>query len=134
MLCRVVLAQRVSDHGLHGFDEVSPRVDGPSLIETDRFIGRVNHGVSWLCELRDNGIGHANIAVCVIGSRPASDLGNSTVPRGPPIVGTGPGWIPLTPDDGRNWPRPSVSSRALRSEEHTSELQSLRHLVCRLLL
>src|SRR5438045_5784702 len=29
------------------------------------------------------------------------------------------------------WPRPA--SRA-RSEEHTSELQSLRHLVCRLLL
>src|ERR1035441_4255347 len=27
------------------------------------------------------------------------------------------------------WPEPS-----LRSEEHTSELQSLRHLVCRLLL
>src|SRR5262245_63646627 len=28
----------------------------------------------------------------------------------------------------------SFSSRAARSEEHTSELQSLRHLVCRLLL
>src|SRR5258705_4876971 len=27
-----------------------------------------------------------------------------------------------------------ISKRALRSEEHTSELQSLRHLVCRLLL
>src|SRR5205814_8335019 len=27
-----------------------------------------------------------------------------------------------------------ASVRALRSEEHTSELQSLRHLVCRLLL
>src|SRR5438045_9344069 len=26
------------------------------------------------------------------------------------------------------------STRSLRSEEHTSELQSLRHLVCRLLL
>src|SRR5438045_9515134 len=33
--------------------------------------------------------------------------------------------------------RPStaaISSRPTRSEEHTSELQSLRHLVCRLLL
>src|SRR5205814_8904140 len=30
-------------------------------------------------------------------------------------------------------PRPA-SSKAGRSEEHTSELQSLRHLVCRLLL
>src|SRR5262245_64109847 len=28
----------------------------------------------------------------------------------------------------------SFSARSLRSEEHTSELQSLRHLVCRLLL
>src|SRR5262245_65188397 len=27
-----------------------------------------------------------------------------------------------------------AADRALRSEEHTSELQSLRHLVCRLLL
>src|SRR5205814_10501304 len=40
----------------------------------------------------------------------------------------------------RNWPtnlprwaKPSTSCRS-RSEEHTSELQSLRHLVCRLLL
>src|SRR5262245_66329306 len=32
------------------------------------------------------------------------------------------------------WPRNPASSFAARSEEHTSELQSLRHLVCRLLL
>src|SRR5262245_62469103 len=31
------------------------------------------------------------------------------------------------------WPKPSTDS-VFRSEEHTSELQSLRHLVCRLLL
>src|SRR5437899_7469223 len=30
--------------------------------------------------------------------------------------------------------RPSISATNVRSEEHTSELQSLRHLVCRLLL
>src|SRR5438045_7085214 len=29
---------------------------------------------------------------------------------------------------------PTVAGRVQRSEEHTSELQSLRHLVCRLLL
>src|SRR5437899_9263596 len=29
---------------------------------------------------------------------------------------------------------PAVAGEAARSEEHTSELQSLRHLVCRLLL
>src|SRR5205814_9325532 len=32
-----------------------------------------------------------------------------------------------------NWPL-TTGSTASRSEEHTSELQSLRHLVCRLLL
>src|SRR5262245_65205838 len=31
-------------------------------------------------------------------------------------------------------PESSASATAARSEEHTSELQSLRHLVCRLLL
>src|SRR5258705_10147906 len=31
-------------------------------------------------------------------------------------------------------PAPGPGSRSGRSEEHTSELQSLRHLVCRLLL
>src|SRR2546429_9645625 len=32
------------------------------------------------------------------------------------------------------WPDPVVSARKMRSEEHTSELQSRLHLVCRLLL
>src|SRR6195952_6115334 len=41
---------------------------------------------------------------------------------------------PLTSRSCRSpTPRPSSSFRP-RSEEHTSELQSLRHLVCRLLL
>src|SRR5262245_64334566 len=35
---------------------------------------------------------------------------------------------------GRSISRLDLSYRADRSEEHTSELQSLRHLVCRLLL
>src|ERR1039458_10713041 len=34
-------------------------------------------------------------------------------------------------EEGRNF---HLEYRAVRSEEHTSELQSLRHLVCRLLL
>src|SRR5258705_9338624 len=38
---------------------------------------------------------------------------------------------PAHADDG---PPPSRRVGAMRSEEHTSELQSLRHLVCRLLL
>src|SRR2546422_4468897 len=41
-----------------------------------------------------------------------------------------------TPDDegGRMRPRELVSTARSRSEEHTSELQSRLHLVCRLLL
>src|SRR5262245_64535586 len=38
------------------------------------------------------------------------------------------------PRPSRSPPRPAREARAPRSEEHTSELQSLRHLVCRLLL
>src|ERR1035441_11005626 len=44
--------------------------------------------------------------------------------------------IPDDPADGDAWlyqPNHSVCAEC-RSEEHTSELQSLRHLVCRLLL
>src|SRR5258705_6064303 len=40
-------------------------------------------------------------------------------------------------DDDRSWlmcAAPSQRHERTRSEEHTSELQSLRHLVCRLLL
>src|SRR5438045_5159308 len=41
------------------------------------------------------------------------------------------GWLGIRP-----CPRPEAPNRRVwcRSEEHTSELQSLRHLVCRLLL
>src|SRR5262245_65828997 len=35
---------------------------------------------------------------------------------------------------GRRGPLVAAGDRFVRSEEHTSELQSLRHLVCRLLL
>src|SRR5947199_4830986 len=35
--------------------------------------------------------------------------------------------------DGESWTMPAIFF-IVRSEEHTSELQSLRHLVCRLLL
>src|SRR5258705_4153396 len=45
----------------------------------------------------------------------------------------------VAPTESRSAPTVSINSEALpvrysRSEEHTSELQSLRHLVCRLLL
>src|ERR1035441_6046872 len=50
------------------------------------------------------------------------------------------GWPPLGEMDALSHAFPagtvqeSISHRSFRSEEHTSELQSLRHLVCRLLL
>src|SRR5262245_62621937 len=40
--------------------------------------------------------------------------------------------VPVLLDDGRRVI--TYDRRGFRSEEHTSELQSLRHLVCRLLL
>src|SRR5258705_2106877 len=48
--------------------------------------------------------------------------------------------IPGPPPQATRWPRVTVQlpifneRYVIRSEEHTSELQSLRHLVCRLLL
>src|SRR5438045_8469792 len=42
--------------------------------------------------------------------------------------------IPAHKSETRSPYRFSISSISNRSEEHTSELQSLRHLVCRLLL
>src|SRR2546429_3563496 len=42
--------------------------------------------------------------------------------------------IPYTMQLDLSWPMVIPPSRAMRSEEHTSELQSRLHLVCRLLL
>src|SRR2546425_3084781 len=42
-------------------------------------------------------------------------------------------WLPFTHSTSLNGPQPGTAS-GLRSEEHTSELQSLAYLVCRLLL
>src|SRR5205814_6603352 len=50
----------------------------------------------------------------------------TTLFRSPQQPGTA---APFTP--GHSW---VLSAAGVRSEEHTSELQSLRHLVCRLLL
>src|SRR5438045_6940023 len=47
----------------------------------------------------------------------------------PVLAGTGPELQPAPSPSDEN-----KNSTELRSEEHTSELQSLRHLVCRLLL
>src|SRR5437899_7550319 len=44
------------------------------------------------------------------------------------------GYFEVVPQTGDIQTRSSRSRLSIRSEEHTSELQSLRHLVCRLLL
>src|SRR5262245_62898956 len=61
-----------------------------------------------------------------ISMRPANQPATSTASRPPRQYPT----APIAP--GPRWSRYAPTS--LRSEEHTSELQSLRHLVCRLLL
>src|SRR5258705_6964225 len=64
----------------------------------------------------------------------------TTLFRSPERVGrdlpldTGPLRVFLDRVDHPEGPKRPVSSGRSRSEEHTSELQSLRHLVCRLLL
>src|SRR2546422_3935453 len=60
--------------------------------------------------------------------------------RGP--AGMVPANLERSPGDGEGEPRPrgghgwhdDLATQSLRSEEHTSELQSRLHLVCRLLL
>src|SRR5215472_610622 len=55
-------------------------------------------------------------------------------PRGPiSIVFSWPGVVECVPGSSRSVLPVAVATRMARSEEHTSELQSLRHLVCRLL-
>src|SRR5205814_5391743 len=81
-------------------------------------------------------------------TRRSSDLRRVAVPRRQPPAAAGGGragvaLVPLVPS--RRWcpdrlshaarrPGPRRQDGGARSEEHTSELQSLRHLVCRLLL
>src|ERR1035438_6424473 len=42
-------------------------------------------------------------------------------------------WLSPLPATSAIWMSSSLCAQDVRSEEHTSELQSLRHLVCRLL-
>src|SRR6266481_2636038 len=63
------------------------------------------------------------------------DHGSDSVAR---LSNAGPGHKPTSPQPIPNNAAPTISgesiSRLVRSEEHTSELQSQFHLVCRLLL
>src|SRR5258705_3201599 len=63
---------------------------------------------------------------------PYTTLFRSRSPSRPCVVTISP-----LPSDSATCPKPpavALSHNTSRSEEHTSELQSLRHLVCRLLL
>src|SRR5436853_4591239 len=64
------------------------------------------------------------ISIAAAGSAPASSAGRST--RSPRAM--------RRSRSSRTPPSGAAPSAPTRSEEHTSELQSLRHLVCRLLL
>src|SRR3712207_7706293 len=52
----------------------------------------------------------------------------------PPATGQGPVELHRRERAGRRGPRRAVQRLPVRSEEHTSELQSRQYLVCRLLL
>src|SRR5687767_15538677 len=63
-----------------------------------------------------------------------------TPPKDVPMISVtrGPFWIEevrvAAPEGFRIWTNPAQAPKVYRSEEHTSELQSLAYLVCRLLL
>src|SRR5438045_7603893 len=67
---------------------------------------------------------------------PYTTLFRSGLPGGDQAEAARPGHVarPSKPETCRGSVRPRSCNMAWRSEEHTSELQSLRHLVCRLLL
>ena len=55
-------------------------------------------------------------------------------PHDPGVLYTGAQYVFRSTDEGQSWDRISPDLTRNRSEEHTSELQSRRNLVCRLLL
>src|SRR5690625_5920133 len=72
--------------------------------------------------------------------RPLRDGGGASAGRPARVTGEGRGTLPQTrrenmpPNSAARQCRQEVTLQNLRSEEHTSELQSRGHLVCRLLL
>src|SRR5437016_7326405 len=59
-------------------------------------------------------------------------IGRAVYPQGDVVVANTGACLQI--EDGLNADRPTKSDFTARSEEHTSELQSLTNLVCRLLL
>src|SRR5262249_61491322 len=74
---------------------------------------------------------HDALPICFafrLGRGSGVDLGSGQVP------GTRPSSSPRSPGAATPHPDPTPAQTRSRSEEHTSELQSLTNLVCRLLL
>src|SRR5437899_5891460 len=71
----------------------------------------------------------AGVLLAAEGIHPSSKGARVTFSRGAPTVTDGP--FPDKELVAGFW---MIQAKSKRSEEHTSELQSLRHLVCRLLL
>src|SRR6266702_7951706 len=88
----------------------------------------VNRGIS-SCTLVDSALcGRNALLSCVCTSEVLPDSG----PSAPPV--TSQATITSAGTSQRHTLPPRVRDSCLRSEEHTSELQSRGHLVCRLLL
>src|SRR3712207_8618894 len=68
------------------------------------------------------------LPLCVRETRDLNEVGKRQDPVSPERVG------PATRQSVGNLPRPEACPITVRSEEHTSELQSRQYLVCRLLL
>jgi hypothetical protein len=98
-----------------------PRVDRPSLIKTNRFIGSINHCVGRLRELRDDGIGHAGMAI----ARFYRDHGFVAIVPRLPAHGTVP--AALTDVDWEDWM--AATRLAVREARRRTEPSAPLHLV-----
>src|SRR5438874_3520783 len=111
-----------------------PAHNPPMYLELSFDLGAVDtqaaEGACWACgasaltfvDARDDAVNHPTK------SGPTCEANSSPLDKTPYFVGTP--VLEPAPGEFRLWPR----TRLRRSEEHTSELQSRRDLVCRLLL
>src|SRR5690625_6437105 len=90
----------------------------------------------WACEIRTGTAPIVRFGTADVGSVTTAQIGLDSVTHAVTVAASDPAWrqlenhlgLPHGSDPG------TVASLVQRSEEHTSELQSRGHLVCRLLL
>src|SRR5207253_5345887 len=80
---------------------------------------------------RSDGCATISVMRTIVVSGSAGLIGSETVKR---FAGEGAGVIGIDNDMREKFFGAEASTKKIRSEEHTSELQSRGHLVCRLLL